>query len=77
MAASSVAFEKNRTDEYEAMSRLLSLASDAATVRIGDSKTTDIGESTVTRLLNAYRKNPVLGAAVIARKCTECAKYFE
>ena len=77
MAASSVAFEKNHTDEYDATSRLLSQASDAATVRIGDSKTTDIAEYSVTSLLNSYRRNPILGEDKIARARSECAKYFE
>ena len=77
MAASSVAFEQNRMSDYEEMSRLLSLASDEATSRIGNGKTTDIAESSVTMLLNAYRKNSLLGQDKIAKERLTCSKYFE
>jgi hypothetical protein len=77
MAASSVAFEQNRTGDYEKMSRLLSLASDGATTRIGNSKTTDIAESSVTQLLKAYRKNPILAEDKIAKESLTCSEYFK
>lgn len=77
MADASVAYGQNRMEDYEAANRLLIQASEAASSRIGDSKTTDIGESTVSRLLNLYKRNPILGEDKIDRERGECAKYFE
>ena len=77
MAESSVAYGQNRMEDYYLANRLLTQASEAASSRIGDAKTTDIGESTVSRLLNLYKRNPILGEDKIAKERLECAKYFE
>ena len=77
MADASVAYGQNRTEDYYAANRLLTQASEAASNRIGDGKTTDIGEATVARLLNAYKKNPILGEDLIAKERLVCSKIFE
>jgi glycerol dehydrogenase-like iron-containing ADH family enzyme len=76
MAAASVAFDQNRTTDYERSSRLLDLASEQASIRIGDGRTTDIAEATVSRLLNEYRKNPLVAIDTIATECSACSEYF-
>lgn len=77
MTLSSIAFDQNNTQEYQRASDLLAVASAKATDRIGDSRTTDIGEATVYRLLTLYRKNPTAGKAQINKERSQCREFFE
>jgi predicted DNA-binding protein len=77
MAEASVAYGQNRMEDYYLAERLLTAASTGASERIGDGRTTDIGEATVARLLNAYKKNPILGEDLIAKERLTCSKIFE
>jgi hypothetical protein len=77
MAESSIAYSTNRTDDYDRAQALLDQASGRASDLIGDGRTTDIGEATVTRLLNSYRKNPAAGLALVANERAVCREIFE
>ena len=77
MAESSIAYSTNRTDDYDRAQALLDQASGRASDLIGDGRTTDIGEATVTRLLNSYRKNPATGLALVANERAVCREIFE
>jgi hypothetical protein len=77
MTEASIAFGQNRMEDYEQASNLLATASIEASDRIGDAKTTDIGEATVSKLLNAYRKNPISSKKTITKERLACSEIFE
>jgi hypothetical protein len=77
MTEASIAFGQNRMEDYEAAERLLSVASTEASERIGDGRTTDIGEATVSRLLNLHRKNPTLAKTQISKERLTCQDLFD
>jgi hypothetical protein len=77
LAAASVAYKQNDTQDYNLFERLVTVASAGATVRIGDVQTTKIGENTANRLLDLYQRNPILGEDRIARERDACAPHFE